>query len=87
MARSECANALRYLEMSDAHIEEWKKDCRGERTLQITLVCEDHTRTLWASFQDLRQYWDIEKDVSAKVGREWESMLMEQIELGEPNPA
>lgn len=86
MTRDECADVLRYLELDEAHVQDWKEDCRGDHTIQITMACESHTRTIWVSFRDLSRYRGMPKAMSASVAMAWEDFLIEKIDNGEPDP-
>ena len=84
MSREEFVALLEESGLDKEQVREWKQDNRGDHTLQLNIVCEDHSRALWISFRDLERYRAMNKSDSAALASVWPGMLMHLIESGKP---
>ena len=84
MARKDFVVSLSNRGMTDEQVRDWEQDQRGDHTLQVCLLCDDHSRTLWISFHDLTLYRTMDKDQSTLMARGWAGLLMNQIDFGQP---
>lgn len=84
LSREECVTAFRDFGMTEEHIEEWKRDARGECTVQLNLMCEEHTRMLWFSKSDREGLRSVDKATSASLAASWEQAMIAKIDRGYP---
>lgn len=84
MPREVYAEAMRYWNIPEEEIERWKRDKRGDRTLQVDLVCEGDHRTFWVPYRTLDDYWNADKKTSGVFGRTWLDVLRKKTEYGHP---
>lgn len=82
--REEICDVLRDASMNEEHIENWRRDNRGDHTLQVCLLCDGHFRSLWVSFTDLTRRRIIDGKVSKVISKTWTRVLEQRIELGRP---
>ncbi|GJE92287.1 zinc finger MYND domain-containing protein [Phanerochaete sordida] len=84
LSREERATAVRDFGASEEQIAEMNRDERGDHTIQIHLVAEEHTRQLWCSYRDLTRLRAADKTRSARLAATWEGAVIAKVAYGYP---